>query len=285
MTNRVIRGLMILGAGAVTAACVAHPPPRPGPPGSSVSTTTTSTVTTPDPSLPQAMEGAAITGVRIDGTTATVTTTPLPPADGPEGCRAVVSSTSAYAGAEGLTLSVVLLVDRWDDLSGCPGAAPRTATVALAAPPDGGPVYTSRPVGPWLPVGDGTYRRCVRPACDPGPADPLPTFTCETRGPGHALDGMGPAHLAVVTERCQDRYGVVDFDFGIGACPVTDDYPNPCAGQRMSRVFTYAHADDWRIVRTYTGAGCGTIALDIPEFPLDLCQDLPAVEHAGDWGG
>jgi len=89
--------------------------------------------------------------------------------------------------------------------------------------------------------------------------------------------GDVPRRVGLSNKRCQLPWAVIDVDVGAGACPATGDAPNPCAGQDVQRTYWRAAGHTWTQVGSSTGQGCGEIATIVPEFPIELCADLPAL--------
>jgi hypothetical protein len=90
-----------------------------------------------------------------------------------------------------------------------------------------------------------------------------------------------PGHFGMGETRCDEPYAMVDADVGAGACPVDDTGPNRCAGQDVRRKYWKIHWEAWTAVASDPGPGCGRVTDQVPDFPTQLCADLPAVPPAG----
>jgi hypothetical protein len=277
MTTHRLRRVVSLVAGgvvlAVGSASCTDPTPMP--------TTTTTTTATPAPALSDGWAGVA--GIRLGAgdRELVVTTAPLPAMDAPTGCRAELQPATIYEEPT----AVAVYVDVWfvagDGGPGpCTGTGPQQVTVTLSAPLAGRPVKTFRPRVVWtLPTGSDSFRQCLRPACDPGPAEPAPTTTCAD-GAAHHIESGGEAFLSTMDSWCQGPFGIVDFDWGNDICG-----PYPCPGQRTSRMFRQAVGNEWVGLQQDPYGGCGEILSIRPDFPEALCRDLPRQPGASIYGG
>jgi len=156
--------------------------------------------------------------------------------------------------------------------------APRDVVIDLGAPVAGRDVITQTPIARWRSTTNGDYERCELPACDAGTGSaPLPA-TCDDATLADAVrSGDVPRHAGFANKRCELPWAVIDVDSGAGACPASGDGANPCAGQNVRRTYWKASGYTWEPVGASTGSGCGNIDSVVPEFPLTLCADLPAL--------
>jgi hypothetical protein len=283
-THRLRRVVSLVTGGVVSAAmlasCVHHRPVPTTTTSSSTTTTTTTTTTTPPAVLSYASAGTAAIRLGTSDRELVVTTTALPSMDAPTGCRAQMQPPSTYEEPTAVTVYLNVQIIAGDGGPGlCTGTEPQQVTVTLAVPLAGRAVKTARPKVVWAPVGDGTFRQCLRPACDPGPAEPAPTTTCSD-GAAHRVESGGSLFLAPLDSWCQGPFGIVDFDWGNDICG-----PYPCPGQRTSRMFRQAVGGEWVSLQQHPYGGCGEILAIRPDFPVALCQHLPPLPGANPYGG
>jgi hypothetical protein len=148
--------------------------------------------------------------------------------------------------------------------------APRTVEVALASPVGTRAVVDGMGARFWLR--DGAWVGC---------GDVVMTCITEPASCDNLRDAISnadvPRHFGMSNTRCDGAWAVVDVDLGAGDCPVTGDGPNPCAGQRLRRMYWQVQADAWVQVGSDRGPGCGSIADIVPDFPSELCAGLPAL--------
>jgi hypothetical protein len=209
-----------------------------------------------------------------------VTTTSLPSMDAPTGCRPQLQPPSTQEEPAAVTVHLDVQIVAGDGGPGpCTGTEPQQVTVTLALPLGGRAVRSVRPKVVWTPAGDGSFRQCLRPACDPGPAEPAPTTTCSDAA-ARRLESGGELFLATIDSWCQGPFAIVDFDWGNDACGAY-----PCPGQRTSRMFRQAIGDSWVGLLQHPFGGCGEILAIRPDFPVAMCQDLPPLPGASPYGG
>jgi hypothetical protein len=123
---------------------------------------------------------------------------------------------------------------------------------------------------------DGTLTACVLPDCDPdtGAAPLEPTCDNGTLREAVQADDV-PTHADITVLGCDGSWAVVDVDIGAGSCPAQDG-PNPCAGERVDRLFWHAEGGAWVRVFWSRDPGCGKVRESVPAFPVALCEGLPA---------
>jgi hypothetical protein len=278
LTLRLGRVVSLVTGGAVVAAmsasCV-HPGPVP-----TTTTTSTTTSTTPPAVLGSAHAGTAAIRLGTSDRELVVTTTALPSMEAPTGCRPQLQPPSTYEAPAAVTVHLdVLIVAGAGGPGPCTGTEPQQVTVALPAPLAGRAVRTVRPQVVWVSAGDGSFRQCLRPACDPGHAEPAPTTTCSDSA-AHRVESGGSLFLATIDSWCQGPFGIVDFDWGNDICG-----PHPCPGERTSRMFRQAIGGEWVSLQQDPFGGCGEILAIRPDFPEALCRDLPRLPGASIYGG
>ena len=282
MTGLRLRRVVSLVTGGVVAAAVLASCIHPGPvPTTTTSSTTTSTTTTTPPAvLRNAYAGTAAIRLGASDRELVVTTTVLPSMDAPTGCRTQIKPPSTYEEPAAVTVYVNVQIVAGDTGPGpCTGTEPKQVTVMLAAPLAGRAVKTVRPEVVWTPAGDVSFRQCLRPTCDPGPAEPAPTTTCSD-GAARRLESGGELFLATIDSWCEGPFAIVDFDWGNDTCG-----PYPCPGQRTSRMFRQAIGGEWVSLLQDPYGGCGEILAIRPDFPEALCQNLPRLPGAAIYGG
>jgi hypothetical protein len=99
------------------------------------------------------------------------------------------------------------------------------------------------------------------------------TVSCDGSSLHDQVRAMMLKHTALLDDRCEGTYAVYDVDWGAGICwqPET---PNPCAGQRTSRLFLQAVGATWTAFYQNPDGGCGDVTTFRPDFPTSLCADL-----------
>ena len=175
-------------------------------------------------------------------------------------------------------LGVTYVVAPPDEIAGghC-DAAPPDVRVALKGTLAGRHVITQDPVARWVPTTTGGYRRCELPDCDAGTGQTPLAATCEDGTlAAAARSGDVPRHAGLANTRCEAPWAVLDIDIGAAACPASDSL-NPCAGTWVRRTYWQTTTHTWEQVGASVGPGCGDIAAVVPEFPTDLCHNLPAL--------
>jgi hypothetical protein len=156
--------------------------------------------------------------------------------------------------------------------------APRDVVIELGSPLAGRHVITQVPIARWRPTSTGDYERCELPACDPNTGATPQAATCDDTTLADAVRNSDvPRHAGLANKRCELPWAVIDVDIGAGACPATGDGTNTCSGQNIRRTYWKTAGYTWEQVGASTGTGCGDIASAVPEFPIHLCADLPAV--------
>lgn len=135
----------------------------------------------------------------------------------------------------------------------------------------------------WVPGASGApgpYVACQLPGCDPATGEAPVTGSCADRSALvddiRTLGDVG-MHAGIAELRCEGTWAMVEVDIGAGACPPADGGPNPCAGQRVDRLFLRAGTPHWQIITRTREAGCGPVTSGAPDFPVALCEDLPAL--------
>jgi hypothetical protein len=158
--------------------------------------------------------------------------------------------------------------------------APVTSTVDLAVtgPIGNRDVMVDRTR--WANGGDGTFARCEPPDCDPTTGAEPVSASCDDHGA--LVDdvrtfGDTGRHARILEVRCEGAYAMVEVDIGAGACGPTDGEPNTCAGTRIDRLFLRAGTPHWGVVTRTREAGCGDVVALVPDYPVALCEDRPAV--------
>lgn len=120
-------------------------------------------------------------------------------------------------------------------------------------------------------------------AGDPGELDPAPTATCDDGSQQTMLRQTMLAHTAFGDSWCEGTYAIVDADYGAGACTV-GEWPNPCAGQQVARMFLRAVGGSWRVMYQHPYGGCGDIVWYRSDFPTAMCADLAPLPGASIYG-
>jgi hypothetical protein len=216
-----------------------------------------------------AVEGA-------DGRTLTVNSEPLPTDASAAGC-----AVEATPRAQETPYEVIVYIDLMGDVGDPPyfeGCAveERSMTVPLADPIADRRVTDA--FGSIFWQRDGRWTGCdqVVMTCVTDPA------SCDN---GTLRDTIAnadvPRHFGMDT-RCEEPYAVVDVDIGAGACPADDTGPNPCAGERIRRMYWRIEDGAWVEIGVDQGRGCGDVLETAPDFPTHLCADLPPVPTSGD---
>lgn len=155
--------------------------------------------------------------------------------------------------------------------------APRDVAIDVGRPVAGMRVIAQNPSRVWVPTADGTYSECALPSCDPSTGVAPAPATCDDATLADAVrSGDVPRHAKIGIDRCELPWAVVDVDIGAGACPATEG-PNPCAGKNVHRTYWEVDGSTWRMLAESTGAGCGDVADQVPDFPLRLCAGLPSL--------
>lgn len=156
--------------------------------------------------------------------------------------------------------------------------APRDVIIDVGSPLDGRHIVTQTPQARWRPTTADGYERCDLPSCDPATgAAPTPAACDDSTLAAAVRDGDVPRRSGLANKQCRLPWAVIDVDVGAGSCPASGDGKNPCAGQNVRRTYWRAAGYTWEQVGASTGAGCGDVHSILPEFPIDLCADLPAI--------
>jgi hypothetical protein len=156
--------------------------------------------------------------------------------------------------------------------------APRDVVIELGSPLAGRHVITQTPIARWRPTKTGDYERCELPGCDPNTGATPQLATCDDTTLADAVRNSDvPRHAGLANKRCELPWAVIDVDIGAGACPASGDGTNTCSGRNIRRTYWKAAGYTWEQVGASTGTGCGDIASVVPEFPIHLCADLPAL--------
>lgn len=154
----------------------------------------------------------------------------------------------------------------------------RPIEVALDGPLAGRSVVTQNPMAYWRVDVDGTYRRCVLPACDPETGESPASAACgDSTLPDAVRRGDVPRRASIDVRACEMPWAVVDIDIGAGACPATGEPGNPCAGLNIDRSYWKASDGAWEVLAYSSGPGCGDVLDVLPELPERLCAELPPV--------
>lgn len=224
----------------------------------------------------------------VDDLHLAVTTEPVPTADGVGDCAIeLVDATQKDNIVDAHTTPSVEVRARRSDgsawspefsgtFAGC-DLAPRTITVALSAPLRGRAVAVRIPYSLWLPQPDGGFLRCALPACDPQTGEAPDPDGCDRTLTDAVRAQDLPRRTGVDVKACRGGFAVVDVDLGASACPATGDgEPNPCAGERVDRMFLGRAQAGWALIAygRRGAAGCGQANLP-GSFPSDLCEGLP----------
>lgn len=81
---------------------------------------------------------------------------------------------------------------------------------------------------------------------------------------------------------CDGNWMVLEIDAVMTGCQSLDGMPPPtgCAGTGThARWFATLHPDEgWEVVASGDAAGCADVHATVPDFPPDLCDDLPVRE-------
>ncbi len=132
----------------------------------------------------------------------------------------------------------------------------------------------------WVDDGDGTFRRCELPSCDPRTGEAPTVASCDDRAAlvddVRTLGDTG-MHAGIGEIRCEGGFAMVEADIGAGACPPADGGANPCAGERVDRLFLRAGSPHWSVIFRSREPGCGGVLALAPDYPVALCEDLPAL--------
>lgn len=130
----------------------------------------------------------------------------------------------------------------------------------------------------WVPDTAGNYGVCELPACDPESGKVPAIADCDggSLAEDVRLYGDVGRHATIGESHCQDGWAMVEADIGAGACPAGDG-ANPCAGERVDRLFLRATAPHWEVLTRTRDAGCGDVFKVAPKFPAALCEDRPAL--------
>lgn len=156
--------------------------------------------------------------------------------------------------------------------------APREVIIDVGSPLDRRHIITQTPQARWRPTTDDGYERCDLPSCDPATGTaPKPAACDDSTLADAARNSDVPRHSGLGNKRCRLPWAVIDVDVGAGSCPASGDGKNPCAGHIIRRTYWRAAGYTWEQVGASTGAGCGDVVPIVPEFPIDLCADLPPI--------
>ncbi len=226
----------------------------------------------------QQPQGSDFTGISdvvgAEGSTLDVMTDPLPADATAPGCRVEATPRVQETPSE-VIVYLDLAGDHPTQFEGC-DPAPQAMTLTLAAPI--AERYVSDAFGGRWWQADGGWVGCdaVVMTCITEPA------SCDngTLRATVANDDV-PRHFGM-DERCEEPFAVTDVDIGAGSCPVTGEPENPCAGERIRRIYWRIVDDAWASQGIDQGPGCGDILATVPDFPPHLCADLPALEGGGD---
>jgi hypothetical protein len=206
------------------------------------------------------------------GNTIVVRTVPTVAEEGPGDCHGTVRS-DVVEGPESVLVTLELTTPAAVPYEGC-ALEPRSITITLSEMPD--ELRISDSLGGHFAYVNGRYEGC--PAgpmiCNTDPA------SCDNATLHDAIANADvPAHFDMPLNRCEPPFAVVDVDYGSGACaPTGEAGPNPCAGQRIHRMYWQILDDAWGLIGYDDNAGCaGVLALE-PDFPTTLCADLPALD-------
>jgi hypothetical protein len=204
----------------------------------------------------------------------------LPPEGRPPPCAVQIeASYEAISSDPGVTVSVSTGEPEFDlAFPGCELGERVVTLHAIQAPPMDRYVRTAGPNGDrhWYPREDGSLTRCDLLGCDPGTGQPPAPPGCNAVLVDAVRAGDVPRHSGIDVRACEGEWAVVDIDIGASACPVTGDAsPNPCAGQRLDRVYYRLVDGVWRFLAYDEGPGCGEIPEQVPDFPVALCEGLP----------
>lgn len=130
----------------------------------------------------------------------------------------------------------------------------------------------------WVSDSDGDFQICELPACDPESGQEPAAATCDGSSLAQDVRQYGDVgrHASIGESRCQDGWAMVEVDVGGGACPA-DEGANPCAGERIDRLFLQAGVPHWEVLTRTREAGCGPVLEVAADFPTALCEDRPAL--------
>lgn len=195
-------------------------------------------------------------------------TQPTLPEEGPGVCHATIDPI-VIVGAEDIHVDLRLITAARPPFDGCALAA-RTVRVTLQAMP--AEVRVRDTFGGWFAYVDGKVTNCpYGQVCDDEPA------SCDNATLRDAIASADVPRRFHMEERCEAPFAVVDVDYGAGACSADDSAPNRCAGLRVHRHYWRITDDRWTQIGLDDGAGCGDIHALAPDFPSELCADLPAL--------
>jgi len=209
------------------------------------------------------------------GNTVVVRTVPTVTEEGAGDCHGTVRS-DVVEGPERVLVTLELTTPAEVPYEECI-LEPRSITITLNEMPE--ELRISDSLGGHFAYVDGQYEGC--PAgpmiCNTDPA------SCDNATLHDAIANADvPAHFDMPFKHCEPPFAVVDVDYGSGACaPTGEPGPNPCAGQRIHRMYWQIVSEAWELIGYDDNAGCaGILALE-PDFPTRLCADLPAIAEPG----
>lgn len=200
-----------------------------------------------------------------------VHTAPTVSDEGPAKCRGTIASNISES-PEQILVDLTITTNAAPPFEGC-NLESRAVTITLTTMPDEVRIRDSLG-GVFTHIGGKTESCPAGPmACNNDPA------SCDDATLHDAIANADvPAHFQMSLIRCEAPFAVVDVDYGAGACaPTGEEGDNPCADQRVHRMYWRIEDDRWEPIGYDDNAGCGDIHQVAADFPATLCDDLPAI--------
>ncbi|MFL4909280.1 hypothetical protein ACJ6WF_40355 [Streptomyces sp. MMS24-I2-30] len=211
---------------------------------------------------------SAVTGVRLSGDRRTL----LLDAQVPSGAHACVREFKAVLTdpmTDLVRVQVTFTSPSGDGASGCTKESTATAQVRLPEPLGDRDVivdnYTRFTAEGAKPP---ALRLCGELGCTP------PTTGCTAASYEQALKAVGaPAHTYRDSERCDEKWLVLDFSWRTGpACAGSTD--PACSSRLGDRWFFRAKKSGWEPIARTSAGGCRDVQRKEPTFPTSLCVSL-----------